>query len=185
MRVIAIEGPDGFGKSELAKRLSDALGFTLIKFPDYTTESGKEIKAILSQPEEEPFDAKHFQELQHQNKVDKIKTLDSKGSYVWDRGPLSELVYALANGLDEVEVKKQYEEFAFPDITVIIFGSPYRHDGDIFDCEEYQEFIQELYLREAKSIGGNVIRVHNGASKDYIFDYVLKEVQGFYCECPP
>jgi thymidylate kinase len=178
MRVIAIEGPDGFGKSELAKRLSDALKFQLIKFPDYTTESGKEIKSILTQPEDELFDAVHFQQLQHQNKLDKIKTLDPKGSYVWDRGPLSELVYALANGLDENEVRKQYEEFAYPDITVIMFGAPYRHDGDIFDCEEYQEFIQELYKRESKRIGGNVIYVYNWTSKDEIFHHVLKEVRG-------
>jgi thymidylate kinase len=178
MRVIAIEGPDGFGKSELAARLSDALGFTLIKFPDYTTESGKEIKSILTQPEDKVFDAGHFQELQHQNKLDKIQTHDPNGCYVLDRGPLSELVYALANGLDEAEIRKQCEEFAYPDITVVLSGSTYRHDGDIFDCEEYQDFIQELYFRESKNIGGNVIRVNNGASKDIIFEYVLKAVKG-------
>ncbi len=178
MKVVSIEGPDGFGKSILAARLSETLGFTLVKFPDYTTKSGKAIKAILEQPEDKTFDAKHFQELQHQNKVDKIKTLDPNGCYVWDRGPLSELIYALANGLDEETIRKQYEEFAYPDVTIVISGSAYRHDGDIFDSDEFQDFIQELYLRESKIIGGNVIRVSNNKSKDEIFDYVLKEVRG-------
>lgn len=178
MRVIAIEGPDGFGKSELAARLAQALNFILVKFPDYASENGQEIKSILEQPEDKIFDAVHFQELQHQNKLDKIKTLDSNGCYVWDRGPLSELVYALANGLDEDNVRKQYEEFAYPDITIVLSGSAYRHDGDIFDSDEFQDFIQELYFRESKMIGGNVIRVFNGASKDRIFEHVLKEVKG-------
>jgi len=178
MKVISIEGPDGFGKSVLAARLSEALGYTLIKFPDYTTESGKEIKAILTQPEDNLFDAKHFQELQHQNKLDKIKTLDSMGCYVWDRGPLSELIYALASGLDEDDVRKQYEEFTYPDITVILCGKAYRHDGDIFDSEEYQDVIQGLYFRESKTIDGNVIIVFNNMPMDQIFQYVLKEVRG-------
>ncbi|MEN6290958.1 MAG: AAA family ATPase [Methanobacterium sp.] len=178
MKVIAIEGPDGFGKSVLAARLAQALGFTLVKFPDYASESGQEIKSILEQPEDKYFDAVHFQNLQHQNKLDKINTLDPDGCYVWDRGPLSELIYALANGLNETTVRKQYEEFAYPDVTVVISGSAYRHDGDIFDSDKFQDFVQELYFRESKTIDGNVIRVNNGTSKDEIFEYVLKEVRG-------
>lgn len=178
MRVIAIEGPDGFGKSVLTARLAQALDFVLVKFPDYASESGQEIKSILTQPEDNLFDAARFQKLQPQNKVDKIKTLDPMGCYVWDRGPLSELVYALANGLDEEDVRKQYEEFAYPDITVLICGSAYRHDEDIFDSDEYQDFIQELYFKESKMIDGNVIRVDNRASEDQVFEYVLKEIRG-------
>ena len=46
-RLVAVEGGDCAGKTTLAKRLQHECGFTYIKFPDRTTETGKLLDRFL------------------------------------------------------------------------------------------------------------------------------------------
>lgn len=183
MKIIAIEGPDGTGKSTLAPRLAEKLGWKLIKFPDYKSGTGQAIKAMLSGEEE--FEPGYFLELQHYNKVDVIKTLDPRGCYVFDRGVLSERVYALANGIDEDEVDAYRYDTPYsdiiipdPDVTIILRGRSFKNDNDIFTNEEFQLKVQDLYFRESKRISGNIIRVSNEEkSADEVFEFVHGKVK--------
>lgn len=172
--ITLVEGPDGFGKSTLCALLSDALNAELIKFPNVAFESGKRIYQILNR--ELPFEPMSFQALQIVNRLETYETINPMKNYVLDRGKLSGIVYALADGLPEDWVRKTADFIPDADVTVIVTGRPYKDDGDIYSDKEHQKKIKALYENEGKRVSGHVIWVCNNDSPEEILKSVLVEV---------
>jgi len=172
--IIAVEGPDKFGKSTICALLSKKLNATLIKFPNENFESGKTLRDILNK--KLPFEPMSFQALQIVNRLETYETLDPRKTYVCDRGKLSGIVYALADGLPEEWVRKTADYLPDPDVTVLIMGRPYGRDSDIYSGVEYQKTIRELYRVEGKNAGGKVVYVCNQGSIGDVFERVLRRV---------
>lgn len=171
---ILVEGPDGFGKTTLCRALSKALNVEYIKFPNESFESGKTLRKIINK--ELPFEPMSFQALQIVNRLETYETLDPRKTYVMDRGKLSGIVYALADGLPEEWVRKTMDFIHDADITVIVTGRPYKKDSDIYSDIEYQKTIKRLYREEGKRMDGRVIWVCNYATPEEMLQAVLKEV---------
>lgn len=176
MRIIALEGHDNSGKSDLTEMLAKSLGYELIKFPYEKLFSGQQIRKILNK--NESFEPASFQALQDLNKKETLRRLDLTKTYIFDRFKLSEIVYGLADGLPEDWVRENADQLPDPDITIILVGVSYGDDGDIYSGNEHQAKIKELYKQEGKKTAGNVIYVSNEAPIDVVFERVLKEVQG-------
>ncbi len=174
--IVLVEAPDGFGKSTLCAALSKALNAELIKFPNVKFESGVQIYKILNK--ELPFEAMSFQALQIVNRLETYETLDPKKTYVMDRGKLSGVIYALADGLPEGWVRKTADYIPNPDVTVIITGRSYKQDSDIYSEKEYQREIKALYMEEGKNLDGRVIWVCNYSTPEEMLEKVLNELKG-------
>lgn len=173
--IILVEGPDGYGKSTLCAALSKALNAELIKFPNENYESGKRLRQILNK--EYPFEPMSFQALQIVNRLEVYETLNPRKTYVCDRGKLSGIIYALADGLPEEWVRKTADYLPDADITVIVTGRPYKEDSDIYSDVEYQKKIKTLYKEEGKRISGRVIWVCNYNSPEEMLQKVISEVR--------
>ncbi len=175
--IILVEAPDGFGKSTLCAALSKALNAELIKFPNVKFESGVKIYRILNK--ELPFEPMSFQALQIVNRLETYETLDHKKTYVMDRGKLSGIIYALADGLPEAWVRKTADYIPNPDVTVIITGRSYKQDSDIYSDREYQKKVKALYKEEGKDLSGRVIWVCNlNSTPEEMLEKVLSELKG-------
>lgn len=172
--IIVVEGPDGFGKTTLCVALSKALCAEYVKFPNESFASGKTLRRILNK--ELPFEPMSFQALQIMNRLETYETLDPRGAYVMDRGKLSSIVYALADGLPEEWVRKTADYTPNADVTVIITGRSYKTDSDIYSSSEYQRRVKSLYKREGKLKSGRVIWVCNYHSPEEMLQKVLAEV---------
>ena len=175
MTWIAIEGPDKFGKSLLARLLSQELEYTYVKFPNEDLESGKELRKIINGSL--PLDPTTYQELQNRNKLETLKILPD-GNYIFDRGKLSEIVYGKANGLPSEFVEELADNLPNPDVTILINGRPYGHDNDIFSSSEYQRRVKQLYKDEGKKFSGRVIWVCNYTTPEEMLEKVLSELKG-------
>ncbi len=175
MYVIAIEGPDKFGKTELAGRLTGALGYTYVKFPNEEIESGKELRSIING--DIYSNLLTYQVLQNQNKLDTLEKLPD-GNYVFDRYKLSEIVYGKANGLADEFIWQCADKLPDPDVTILIVGRPYGQDTDIFSSDEFKRKVKELYNEAGKNADGRVIRVCNYKSLNEVFESVMKELKG-------
>jgi len=171
MKIIAIEGPDGYGKSTIARMLSEKTGYKLIKFPNETLYSGELIRKMLTGKEKLRPDV--FQQLQNINKEITIKNLPN-GTYIFDRYKLSEIVYGLANGLKEVNVMNLADCLPDPDITFIFVGKSYKLDNDVFGNDKYQDRIAKLFKRVGKTAGGNIIYVNNEKPIDAVFNEIFE-----------
>jgi len=174
--IILVEGPDGFGKSTLCAALSKALNAELIKFPNVKFESGEQLYRIINK--ELPFEAMSFQALQLINRFETYETLDAHKTYVIDRGKLSGIIYALADGLPENWVRKTADYIPDADVTVIVTGRPYKQDADIYSDREYQKEIKRLFMEEGKRTDGTVIWVCNYNSPEKMLEKVLSELGG-------
>jgi len=174
--IILVEAPDGFGKSTLCAALSKALNAELIKFPNVKFESGVQIYKILNK--ELPFEAMSFQALQIVNRLETYETLHPKKTYVMDRGKLSGIVYAIADGLPEEWVRKTADYIPDADVTIIISGRSYKQDSDIYSDKEYQRRIKQLYKEEGKNLSGRVIWVCNYQCPEEMLEKVLSELKG-------
>lgn len=172
--IITLEGPDKYGKSTLCAMLAKKLNAELIKFPNEVFESGKTLRKILNK--ELPFEPMSFQALQIVNRLETYEILYPRKTYVCDRGKLSGIVYALADGLPEEWVRKTADYLPDPDITILIRGKPYGQDSDIYSSTEYQEKIRELYRVEGKNAGGKIIYVCNHGAIEDVFDDVLRGI---------
>jgi len=172
--IICVEGPDGFGKSTLCASLSKSLNAELIKFPNEDFESGKRLRQIINK--EYSFEPMSFQALQIINRLETFETLDPTKDYIFDRGKLSGIVYALTDGLPENWVRKVSDYITDADITVIITGRSYREDNDIYSDSEYQKRIRQLYMGEGKRVCGRVVWVCNYNSPEKMLEMVLMEL---------
>ena len=172
--IICVEGPDGFGKSTLCASLSKSLNAELIKFPNENIESGKRLRQIINKVYS--FEPMSFQALQIINRLETFETLDPTKNYIFDRGKLSGMVYALADGLPENWARKVLDYTPDADITVIITGRSYREDNDIYSDSDYQRRIKQLYMEEGKRVCGRVVWVCNYNTPDEMLRVVLSEV---------
>ena len=180
--VIAIEGPDRFGKTLLARLLSQELGYTYIKFPNENIESGKELRRIINgdvlhDPSKIMNWVSSYQNLQNRNKLETLEGLPG-GKYIFDRYKLSEIVYGKASGISCEKVEELADNLPDPDITILITGRPYGRDRDIFSTDEYQQRVKHLYKIEGKNLSGRVIWLCNYSSPENMLDNVLSELKG-------
>lgn len=174
--IIALEGPDKYGKSTLAKKLAEKLKYTYVKFPNTNYFSGEIIYQILEG--KLPFEPASFQALQILNRFEAFKDLDPRGNYVFDRYKLSGIVYGLNDNLPEEWIRKVCDLLPDPDITFVLVGKPYSKDNDIYGSDEYQGKIKELFLRKAKKAGGRIELVNNEKSIDAVFNEILGKLGG-------
>lgn len=175
IKIIAIEGGDNVGKSTIAKMLSDYLDIELIKFPNEQLESGKRIRKMLNG--DDPFDPEYLQNLQNENKIDTIHAL-MPGTYIFDRYKISEIVYGLANGVNEQSVRSCAYLLPDPDITFLLTGKSYGYDADIYGNDAYQSTITQLYLTEAKNSSGRIEIINNEKPIDDVFEEVVRKLRG-------
>jgi len=175
IQIIAFEGADNVGKSTLAEMLSDYLDRKLIKFPNESIDSGKQIRRMLNG--NDPFDPAYSQVLQNENKIDTLKTI-RPGTYIFDRFKLSEIVYGIANELSRYDVMALADGLPDPDITFLITGRSYGYDADIYGDDEYQSTITKLYLTEAKNSSGRIDTINNEKSIDDVFGEVTWALRG-------
>jgi dTMP kinase len=170
MKIIALCGKDRIGKTTHGKLLAKKIGWTYIKFPNEELYSGKIIRSILNQ--EMPFEAASFQALQDSNKRETIRRLDPNGKYIFDRFKLSEIVYGLADGLDEDWVRDNAALLPEPDFTLVFCGTPYGIDDDIYGENEYQDKVSKMFAIEGILNDYEGILV-DGKSIDEIHDEIL------------
>lgn len=95
--LIAIEGPDGCGKSTVARQLAERIGARLQVFPDRTTPIGSHVDRLLKDPHADPH---LMQALQTANRFERIDVLTDPGPVVLDRYWHSGWTYSCAAGLD-------------------------------------------------------------------------------------
>jgi len=175
-KIIVLEGPDNFGKTEYAKRLAKKLDAEYLKFPNEKLYSGQILRKIINK--ELPFEPVSFQALQIINRIETYSKLDSNKTYVCDRGKLSGLVYALADDLFEPWVRETADFLPDPDITVLITGRPYGQDTDVYSDPAFQRRVKQLYQEEGKKAGGRVIRVCNYGTIDEVFAEIMRKLEG-------
>lgn len=173
--IIAVEGPDRFGKTLLAHKLAERLGYTYIKFPNEELDSGRDLRRIINGGL--LFDLMAYQKLQNENKLETLESLPEK-NYIFDRYKLSEVVHGKANGLSNEVVEGFADLLPDPDITVLVVGRPYGKDNDIFSSTEYQKKVKELYNEAGKDADGRTIRVCNYETPDEMLDKVMRELMG-------
>jgi thymidylate kinase len=176
MKIITFEGHDNSGKSTLANMLSKETGYELVKFPNDDIDSGKRIARMLKGID--PFDPEYFQELQNENKQERIKNIGT-GTYIFDRYKLSEIVYGLANEIPRTLIMCLADGLPDPDVTFILVGKSYGQDSDIYGKEDYQERIKELYKQEGKNACGNVFYISNERTISEVFG----EIKGILERC--
>ena len=138
--LISFDGLDSSGKATQVSRLHDRLsasGHTVLKIdtPDYTTESGKELKLRLqgklgdwvNTPWQEKVE--YFAKNRAEHKQEVLDTLSSGGVVLYDRYVPSSLVFMQVEAADtdsREEVvsyveQKEYEEYGMPHGDVSIF----------------------------------------------------------------
>ncbi|MDD4588835.1 MAG: hypothetical protein PHG06_00200 [Parabacteroides sp.] len=173
--VIAVSGPDNFGKTVYAERLAKESGFEYVKFPNEKLESGILIRRMLNRLD--PFDPALLQVLQNENKLETLYDLKNK-NYIFDRYKLSEIVYGLANGLSSEYVMDLADLLPDPDITIIITGRPYGQDNDVYSDLAFQRRVKELYREEGKKAGGRIIWICNYGTIDEVFERIVHQLEG-------
>lgn len=131
--LIAIEGPDGGGKSAQTALLEEALGATTLHFPVYTTPTGRIIKRILSGHAhmhapgfgyDAKADAIVLQSLMLTNRYEALNGIkqDLIDGYdvILDRYMASGLAYGEADGLDRDWLHQIHNDLPRPHIQFLI-----------------------------------------------------------------
>lgn len=169
LKIIAIEGAESVGKSTIAEMLADDLDIKLIKFPNESLDSGK----LLN--DDDPLDPAFSR--YHENKIDALRTL-RRGTYIFDGFKLSEIIYGLANGANEQDVRSCANLLPDPDITFLITGKSYGYDTDVYGNDPYHSMITKLYLTEAKNSSGRIEIINNEKPIDDVFEEVFRKLRG-------
>ena len=177
MKIFAIEGIDNTEKSTIAVELSKATRYPVISFPDYGSDSGQLIEGMLH--DRIPWNAARFQRLQHQNKEETLATLHPDGTYIFCRYQLSEIVYGLANDLDEEWVRDTAGLLPSPEVNVIITGKVFGSDDDRYSSGDFQKKVAELYKREEKNGSGAFEYVSNDGTIEEVTLRVLRAIRRF------
>ncbi len=154
--IICIEGADGIGKSTQVKLLAKRLDADIIKYPFYNSITGNLISDILlNNPLKDLSNKKRaliIQSLMTLNRyeiVEKVKECN-KDNIIFDRYVLSGYVYGTMDGLTEEFIKSINSSLPEPDLTIVMYGTPYRLNDDYYEKEAKQERVNMLYQSYAR-----------------------------------
>jgi dTMP kinase len=158
--IIAIEGPDGVGKTTqcelLSSKLAEIYGTSRsIRFPCSSSATGRVIRQVLSSEASMSKDA--LQLLFAANRCEKrndILSASEEGTpVILDRYSHSGIAYGVANGLDMEWCRALEETVPQPDIVVYIDVPEdeaerriaARGEREIYDTREFQARVREAY----------------------------------------
>ena len=153
--IIAIDGPDGVGKSTVAKAIAEKLGGNYMHFPNYDTKIGAEILAVLNKKKMVTPLA-----LQCMNVCNRMETMQAYmgGTLVLDRYTLSATVYSMLDNINvitEIGIPK-------PDIQIVITSDkPFRLSGDLFETPEKWEKTRKLFKMLAYNTSSKIGLINN------------------------
>lgn len=125
--LVVIEGIDASGKATQSQLLAAKLGGLRISFPNYTTVTGKILRAMLDERAymmPAMYDAYAFQALQTVNRYEQanlIETMRAAGrNIVFDRYWASGIVYGGIDGVPEDWIRTTQAELPKPDAWVLL-----------------------------------------------------------------
>ena len=184
--IIAIEGIDKAGKYTQAKMLHNILKVcdyhsTMISFPDYSVESGKEIKNYLNGKRDLPPEAVHLLfAINMYAHVDRIRKA-SKGVVILNRYYHSNKIYGEANGLSKGLVESLDFGLPKPDMTILLdipSGESFKRKimgRDTFEKNQY--FLQKIRFMYKDAAKRNGWKVYDATlPKDTIHKKIFKDV---------
>lgn len=191
-KLIAVEGPDRFGKETQTKMLVDAINngelsnFSNAVSAEIPTKDNFTYKVIYWMLRNGLADRfpNVFQLLQFMNKflfqLFSLPTLmKSYDCVVLDRWSLSGLVYGEATGVLTSLNELLFDTLKKPDLTLIMHGKPfYRNDkADTYEANnDLQKYVQVLYLIQGH-VCENAIMVSNQTTKKKIHKKIKAIVQ--------
>jgi thymidylate kinase len=153
---IVIEGPDRCGKATQTHLLSIAirnLGYSVatVEVPIADNPMYHVIYWMLANGFAKKY-PKIFQWCQYFNRQifqwSTLPKLERLHDYViMDRWSLSTVVYGVATGVPEEYTEDLYDRLRRPDHTIILLGTPHRHDAeDVYESDEkLQAHVRDLY----------------------------------------
>lgn len=184
-KIIVIEGTDKAGKTTQSRMLQEALKAlgkicVVIDFPDYTTPIGMEIRAFLDGRRDYSAEVKHL--LFSANRWEKKKEIESmieNGTIVvMNRYYQSNLVYGVANGMDESWLLKIDKGLPKEDLTIVLLVNPSvsKNRAEVLDAFEGDAKLAAAayrnYVKYAKKFGWKVL--DGSKSKEQVHQEILK-----------
>lgn len=189
-KLIVLEGLDGSGKSTLAVRLSNALGFRLLREPGSTT-VGEKIRDILLDDKPTPkTEALLFAAARNQLVHHKLLPYLAKDSVILDRYWPSSIAYqAYGLGLGESWIKEINATYALPNPDIVFVIDPLYDSRQLIDEPDEIEHRNRAYYdrvsyyyRHMKQLEPDLnvktIGVYNNQkSRDKALKTIIKEVK--------
>lgn len=176
-RLIAIEGPDGVGKSEVAAAVGKALGgCDVISFPRDDAFTGPAIRAYLrrgwrveGEEAEDAWSPLAFQSLQLANQMESMQLINAElaagRDVVLCRYSQSALVYGQIDGLPLEFLERVHASKVQPDLSVLLDASaetcmarrarrdgdkqPERYEAKLERMRQIVDLYRSLWHREA------------------------------------
>lgn len=163
--MIALEGVDRSGKSTQAAMLEAwarrrGYGARLIKFPDYSTPTGRRIKRLLGSGGAEP---REMHSLMAENRREALpgllRVMKRSDVLVLDRYTGSNAAYGAANGMDREWLAGLDRSMPAPDATILIdvdVSESFRRrpGGDSFESDRsFMRRVAAEYRRAARAGG--------------------------------
>ncbi len=184
-RMIAIEGVDAVGKQTQTALLVSWIrrrgeSVATLSFPDYSTPIGKEIEAFLAGRRSYPINLQHI--LFAANRWEKKNELEAHlrkdKILIVDRYTQSNLVYGVANGLEEGWLANLERGLPKADLVVVLDAPPRKLTSrrpdrakDTYEIDaKFQEKVARLYRKLASKHQWRLIKA------DRSIDEVHKEM---------
>ncbi len=188
--LLVLEGIDQSGKKTqaqyLAARLSELYSVEEMRFPDYSTPVGKEIKAFLSGKRAYNLQVRHI--LYAANRWERKEKIDSwlgEGKLVVvDRYSESNLAYGIASGLELSWLMNLERDLPKADLVIVLDVSPEtslkrkRRDRDTHERDlAYLQKVSQAYLSLSQRLGWTVINGEKEAKE--VHSEIWKAVENF------
>lgn len=183
---IVFEGADRVGKSTQARRLAEALGAELLRFPDYDLPGGELLRDYLLGKVELAAEAAHlmFSANRWQMARRIVGLLEQGKTVVCDRYAYSGVAYSVAKGLSTKWCKYADTGLPVPDVVFHLtasvaetrqragFGQNDRHE-----TEELQRAIKSVYELELVGCDTLWIDISGGSSVVEVAQIIHNEVR--------